>query len=74
MEERVRLVGGTFLLKSHSDADLATEAFRAGASGYLLKQSAGEELITAIHTVLQGRVYLTPLIQQEVLEAFMKAS
>ena len=60
-------------LTMHSDADLATEAFRAGASGYLLKQSAGEELITAIHTVLKGRVYLTPLIQQEVLEAFMKA-
>ena len=57
----------------HSDADLATEAFRAGASGYLLKQSAGEELITAVHTVLKGQVYLTPLIQQEVLEAFMKA-
>ena len=48
-------------LTMHSDADLATEAFRAGASGYLLKQSAGEELITAIHTVLKGRVYLTPL-------------
>jgi len=60
-------------LTMHSDADLATEAFRAGASGYLLKQSAGEELITAIHTVLKGQVYLTPLIQQEVLEAFMKA-
>ncbi len=60
-------------LTMHSDADLATEAFRAGASGYLLKQSAGEELITAVHTVLKGQVYLTPLIQQEVLEAFMKA-
>ena len=67
--ERAKVV----FLTMHSDADLATEAFRAGASGYLLKQSAGEELITAIHTVLQGRVYLTPLIQQEVLEAFMKA-
>ena len=67
--ERAKVV----FLTMHSDADLATEAFRAGASGYLLKQSAGEELITAIHTVLKGRVYLTPLIQQEVLEAFMKA-
>jgi DNA-binding NarL/FixJ family response regulator len=46
---------------------LATEAFRAGAAGYLLKHSAGEELITAIHEVLQGRAYLTPLITREVM-------
>ena len=60
-------------LTMHSDADLATEAFRAGASGYLLKQSAGEELITAIRTVLQGEVYVTPHLKEEVLEAFVRA-
>lgn len=60
-------------LTMHSDADLATEAFRAGASGYLLKQSASEELITAIRTVLQGEVYVTPELKQEVLEAFMRS-
>jgi DNA-binding NarL/FixJ family response regulator len=60
-------------LTMHSDPELATEAFRVGASGYLLKQSAGEELITAIHTVLQGEVYVTPELKQEVLEAFMRA-
>ena len=60
-------------LTMHSDPDLATEAFRAGASGYLLKQSAGEELITAIHTVLRGRVYVTPALQQEISESFTRA-
>jgi DNA-binding NarL/FixJ family response regulator len=60
-------------LTMHSDPDLATEAFRVGASGYLLKQSAGDELITAIHTVLQGEVYVTPELKHEVLEAFMRA-
>ncbi len=60
-------------LTMHSDADLATEAFRAGASGYLLKQSAGEELITAIRTVLQGEVYVTPELKHKVLEAFMRS-
>ena len=60
-------------LTMHSDADLATEAFRAGASGYLLKQSAGEELITAIRTVLQGEVYVTPALKHKVLEAFMRS-
>lgn len=59
-------------LTMHADADLATEAFRAGASAYVVKHSAAEELIEAIHAVLEGRVYLSPSIQGEVLEAFMR--
>jgi DNA-binding NarL/FixJ family response regulator len=55
------------LLTMHADAQLATEACRAGAAGYVLKQSAGEELIAAIQEVLQGRTYLTPLITKEVI-------
>jgi len=60
-------------LTMHADADLATEAFAAGADGYVIKSSAGRELLEAIDTVLDGRVYLTPRIQQSVLEAFVKA-
>jgi DNA-binding NarL/FixJ family response regulator len=56
-------------LTMHADPKLAAEAIRAGAAGYLLKQSAGEELIAAIREVLQGRVYLTPRIAREVLAA-----
>jgi DNA-binding NarL/FixJ family response regulator len=56
-------------LTMHADPKLATEAIRAGAAGYLLKQSAGEELTAAIREVLQGRVYLTPRIAREVLAA-----
>ena len=55
------------ILTMHADAELATEAFRAGASGFVLKLSAGEELITAIQEVVQGRMYLTPLITKEVI-------
>ena len=54
-------------LTMHADAELATEAIRAGASGYVLKISAGEELITAIQEVVQGRMYLTPLITKDVI-------
>ena len=54
-------------LTMHADAQLATEAFRAGASGYVLKQSAGEELIAAIQEALKGRTYLTPLITKDVI-------
>jgi DNA-binding NarL/FixJ family response regulator len=42
---------------------------RAGASGFLLKHSAGEELIGAIEEVLNGRVYLTPAVTKDVLNA-----
>jgi DNA-binding NarL/FixJ family response regulator len=58
-------------LTMHAEAQLAAEAFRAGASGYLLKSSAGEELITAIHEVIKGRAYVTPLITKDVLSFLM---
>ena len=51
----------------HADAQLAAEAFRAGACGYVLKQSAGEDLIAAMREVFQGKTYLTPLITKDVI-------
>jgi DNA-binding NarL/FixJ family response regulator len=54
-------------LTIHTDARLAAQALRAGAAGYLLKQAAGEELLEAIRTVMEGRTYLTPLITKDVL-------
>ena len=54
-------------LTMYADAQLATEALRAGASGYVLKHSAGEELVRAIQEVVQGRVYLTPLLTKDVI-------
>jgi DNA-binding NarL/FixJ family response regulator len=62
-----RSAAKVIFLTMHADAQLATEAFRAGASGYVLKLSAGEELISAIHEVLHGRTYLTPLITKDVM-------
>ena len=66
-----RLDAKVIFLTMHADAQLATAALRAGASGYVLKHSAGEELITAIQEVLQGRTYLTPLIAQDVITSLM---
>ena len=54
-------------LTIHTEARLAAEAMRAGASAYLLKQAAGNELFDAIQAVAQGRTYLTPLITGDVL-------
>jgi DNA-binding NarL/FixJ family response regulator len=49
-------------LTMHDDATLLSEAFRCGASGYILKQSAGEELANAIREVAHGNSYVSPLI------------
>ena len=49
-------------LTMHADVAYAKEAFDAGASGYLLKRSAASELVDAIHKVIQGQAYLTPLV------------
>jgi DNA-binding NarL/FixJ family response regulator len=48
--------------------DLATEAIRGGASGFLLKESAGDELLAAVRHALEGKVYITPTVMKEVLE------
>lgn len=56
-------------LTIHAEARLAAEAMRSGASGYLLKQAAGHELLTAIEAVMNGRTYLTPLITGDVLRS-----
>jgi DNA-binding NarL/FixJ family response regulator len=50
-----------------SAADVAAEAFRRGASGYVLKQSAGTELLLAIRKVNRGESYLSPLVAKETV-------
>ena len=52
-------------LTMHADREYVIEALRAGASGYLLKSSAEEELADAIHAVLSGKTYITQELPQE---------
>ena len=54
-------------LTVHADVRLAAEALRAGATGFVVKEAAGKELIAAIHEVLRGRTYLTPRLAPDVL-------
>ncbi len=61
-------------LTMHADESLVAEAFRCGASGYVLKQSAGEELISAIRQVLAGHEYVTPLIATEAARSTGKGN
>jgi DNA-binding NarL/FixJ family response regulator len=66
-----RLEAKVIFLTMHADAHLATAALRAGAVGYVLKHAAGEELISAIQAVLQGRTYLTPLLAPDVMTSLL---
>lgn len=58
------------LLTMHGDVTYATRGFDAGASGYVMKQAATEELVTAIREVLKGRTFVTPMIAGELLRAY----
>ena len=55
-------------LTQNEDPDIAAEAFRAGAAGFLLKNSAASELLTAIREVSRGRSYVTPLATQGLMD------
>ena len=63
-----RIDSKVVVLTMHDDAERATQALKCGASGFLLKEAAGEELITAIRQALEGRVYLTSAVTKAVFE------
>lgn len=52
----------------HADQAYISEAFKAGASGYLLKRSAGSELVQAVHAVMNGNYYVTSLIAKNLIQ------
>ena len=52
-------------LSMHSDRRFVSSMLEAGASGYLLKDCAFDQLVDAIHTVLEGQIYLGPGIRSE---------
>ncbi len=58
-------------LTMNEDADVAAEAFRIGAAGYVLKNSGVSELFQAIREVMMGRKYITPLAAQGLVEALL---
>jgi DNA-binding NarL/FixJ family response regulator len=68
-EEIKRLIPSVKLifLTMNLDPEVAAEAFRRGASGYVVKNSAAEELINAIRRVLKGESYLSTLITKDTV-------
>lgn len=57
-------------LTMHQDVMYASRAFEAGASGFVLKHSAPDELLTAIREALKGRTYVTPMIAGELMKSY----
>jgi DNA-binding NarL/FixJ family response regulator len=59
-------------LSMHSDRRFMSEILKAGASGYLLKDGAFEELAGAIRTVMSSKMYLSPRIADVVVEDYVR--
>lgn len=59
-------------LTVHEDKYYFMEMLAAGASGYLTKQVASDELVSAIHSVTQGHVYLQPALARWLLEDYQQ--
>jgi len=55
-------------LTMHQNAAYARRALDAGASGFVVKHSASEELVVAIHAALKGKTFITPSLTKQVME------
>jgi DNA-binding NarL/FixJ family response regulator len=65
---RVKLI----FLTMNPDPELASEALKIGASGYLLKDSAEDELLLAVRNALRGTSYVTPQVRHAMEQAFIR--
>jgi DNA-binding NarL/FixJ family response regulator len=64
----IKIIG----LSMHSDTVFVTEMLKSGAAGYLIKDCAFEELVRAIRTVIENKVYLSPSISGVVVEDYIQ--
>jgi DNA-binding NarL/FixJ family response regulator len=67
---RLRIIG----LSMHTDRRFVAEMLKAGAVGFVSKDSAFEELVLAIRTVLGGKVYLSPSAAGVVVDEYLRQS
>lgn len=57
-----------------ADAEIAVEALRAGASGFVLKTASGDELVQALTSVLNGQSYLASSMTKDIVTLMLRAS
>jgi DNA-binding NarL/FixJ family response regulator len=73
--EQIRKVNseiGIIMLTMHADESYVLRALNAGVKGYLLKESAEDDLLRAVKAVSQGRPFFSPAITQTLLEDYMR--
>ncbi len=63
---------GVIILSMHSDEAYLVRTLASGAKGYLLKDSAEEDMVRAVRTVAQGRPFFSPAIAQTLLEDYLR--
>src|SRR5437588_3699241 len=63
---------GVIMLTMHADEGYLLRALNAGVKGYLLKESAEEDLLRAVTTVSQGKPFFSPAITHTLLEDYMR--
>ena len=61
------------IISMHSKIDYIVEAFQAGATGYVVKESAASRLVQGLHAVTEGEYFLDSSISHEVVERLMKS-
>jgi DNA-binding NarL/FixJ family response regulator len=64
----------SILLTMHTDEPYVLAALHAGAVGYVVKTQAAAELVQAIHTVVQGAIYLSPWVTTAVVQAYVRGT
>ena len=62
------------VMTMYPDAQFGAEAIRAGATGYVLKNSSAEELLSAVAAAMQGNLYITPLLAADIFKAMANPS
>jgi DNA-binding NarL/FixJ family response regulator len=70
VDERIKIV----FLTMHADVSYAAGAFDTGASGFVLKHSAPQELIAAVRAAMQGRTYITPMIAGDLIASCQRGA
>ncbi len=71
--KELHLITRVLILTVHEDEALLKEAIQAGASGYILKQAAESELVSAIQVILRGDLYVDPSLLRSLLNEQVKS-
>jgi DNA-binding NarL/FixJ family response regulator len=61
-------------LSGHSDRRVTTEMLKAGATGYVMKEAAFQDLAAALRSVMEGKVYVSPAASQAVVDEYVRSA